>query len=204
MPTICITSLHCLFMCVHHMVAVREFVCVCLSCQHEFTQSVIPTYFLTLPNSIWEDMFGITLLCNLCMLGSLRVCRRSSRGLSLALSHLSPRWARVQTPSHLYLFDFGDISGFDETHLSPRWAGDQTPFHPHLYVFADMSGFVEPHLGPLWAGVQTRSHKYLNDFIAFEPLSDLAFVVLNGSSDRGSNAFPSAPVGPRCELAIAA
>ena len=49
-------------------------------------QHVIPTYFLTLPNSVWEKMFGITLLCNIEMLDSLRVCRRSSHGLSLALS----------------------------------------------------------------------------------------------------------------------
>ena len=49
-------------------------------------QYVIPTYFLTLPNSVWEEMFGITLLCNLYMLDSQRVCRRSSHGLSLALS----------------------------------------------------------------------------------------------------------------------
>ena len=49
-------------------------------------QYVIPTYFLTLPNSVWEKMFGITLLCNIEMLDSLRVCGRSSHGLSLALS----------------------------------------------------------------------------------------------------------------------
>ena len=49
-------------------------------------QYVIPTYFLTLPNSVWEKMFGITLLCNLYMVDSQRVCRRSSHGLSLALS----------------------------------------------------------------------------------------------------------------------
>ena len=47
---------------------------------------VIPTYFLTLPNSVWEKMFGIILLCDIYMLDSLRVCRRSSHGLSLALS----------------------------------------------------------------------------------------------------------------------
>ena len=50
-------------------------------------QYVIPTYFLTLPNSVWEKMFGITLLCHIYMLDSLRVCRHSSHGLSLALSY---------------------------------------------------------------------------------------------------------------------
>ena len=54
-------------------------------CHLAFTQYVIPTYFLTLPNSVQEEMFGITLLCNHFMLDSLLVCRRSSHGLSFTL-----------------------------------------------------------------------------------------------------------------------
>ena len=60
-------------------------------------QYVIPTYFLTLPNSVWEKMFGITLLCHIYMLDSLRVCRRSSHGLSLALSCLLVRQPAMPT-----------------------------------------------------------------------------------------------------------
>ena len=42
-------------------------------------------------------MFGITLLCNLYMLDSLRVCRRSSHGLSLALSCFLVSWPAMPT-----------------------------------------------------------------------------------------------------------
>ena len=67
------------------MVAMHD---VALLCQFAFSQYVIPTYFLTLPNSVREEMFGITLLCNLFMLDSLLVCCRSSHGLSLPFSFI--------------------------------------------------------------------------------------------------------------------
>ena len=64
------------------MVAMHDFTCLC---QRAFSQYVIPTYFLTLPNSVREEMFGITLLRHLFMLDLLLVFCRSSHGLSSAL-----------------------------------------------------------------------------------------------------------------------
>ena len=58
---------------------------LCVLCHRASTQYVVPTYFLTLPNSVQEEMFGITLPCNHFMLDSLLVCRRSSHGLSFTL-----------------------------------------------------------------------------------------------------------------------
>ena len=66
-------------------------------CHLAFTQYVIPTYFLTLPYSVQEEMFGITLLCNLFMLDKLLVCRRSSHGLSFTLFCLLVFWPAMPT-----------------------------------------------------------------------------------------------------------
>ena len=96
-----------------------------LLCQFAFSQYVIPTYFLTLPNSVREEMFGITLHCDLFMLDSLLVCRRNSHGLSLALCCflvLGPAMPTVHVTVHPQgLYDFADIFRFVEHHSSPRW-----------------------------------------------------------------------------------
>ena len=110
-------------------------------------QYVIPTYFLTLPNSVREEMFGITLLCNLFMLDSLLVCRRSSHGLSLALSCFlvsRPAMPTVHVTVH--------PRGLHPTEAARAW---------HLHVEEGMSirdvcvevlnmisGFVEFYLSP--------------------------------------------------------
>ena len=116
------------------MVAMHDFAVLC---QCAFSQYVIPTYFLTLPNSVREEMFGITLLCHVFMLDSLLVCRRSSHGLSLALFCflvLGRAVPMVHVTVHPH--------GLHPTEAARAW---------HLHVEEGMSirdVCVEPHLNP--------------------------------------------------------
>ena len=138
MPIICITMLYGVFMFLFTIVAMHD---VSLLCQFAFPQYVIPTYFLTLPNSVREEMFGITLLCDLFMLDSLLVCRRSSHGLSLALFRflvLGPAMPTVHVTVH--------PRGLHPTEAARAWV--QTHFHVYVYDFADIFGFVEHRLSP--------------------------------------------------------
>ena len=112
-PVICITSLYGVFMCFRTL-AVRKFGFLC---HRAFTKCVIPTYFLTLPNSVWEEMFGITLLCNLFMVDLLFVFCRSSQGLSSALPCILALGLTMPT---VHLSYFADRPGFGEADLRPR------------------------------------------------------------------------------------
>ena len=134
-----ITHIHIyIYICIH----------VVFLCQFAFSQYVIPTYFLTLPNSVREEMFGITLLCDLFMLDSLLVCRRSSHGLPLALFCflvLGPAMPTVHVTVHPQGLHPTEAARAWHLHVETRV---QTHFHSYLYDIADIFGFVEHHLSP--------------------------------------------------------